>query len=109
SGWNETLTHWAITLGDQPHLQFETLCALLDFSSLNPDHICQPSHGGRPRHPVLLPRRLFQELASTSRATLKEFLAEHRDPLRLIESSDPGLDLDLDTPADYEEARRRFT
>jgi CTP:molybdopterin cytidylyltransferase MocA len=56
---------------------------------------------------VFLPRRVFETLASSTHRTLKKFLTEHAPELRLIEVNDPGLDFDLDTPADYEAARTR--
>ena len=40
--------------------------------------------------------------------TLKEFLRNNVSAVALRELDDPGLDFDLDTPADYEEALRRF-
>jgi molybdenum cofactor cytidylyltransferase len=107
-GWKETITHWAITLGDQPHLALATLRSLAEFSEANPGFICQPSHQRRACHPVLLPKKLFQDLDSSSDATLKEFLAARCEFTHLVELPDPGLDLDLDTPADYEAARQRF-
>src|SRR4051812_41510491 len=33
SGWNPSLTHWLLTLGDQPHLHNEILRGLIDFAS----------------------------------------------------------------------------
>jgi len=107
-GWMETITHWAITLGDQPHLAQATLRSLTEFSTINPDSICQPSHGKHARHPVVLPRKIWDALASSNQATLKEFLAGHRESTQSVELTDPGLDLDIDTPTDYEEALRRF-
>ena len=107
-GWNAELTHYAITLGDQPHLKLETLHSLADFTAANPGFICQPSHKERARHPVVLPKKHFLELASSSHATLKEFLADHRGIARLVELPDPGLEVDIDTPVDYEAARQRF-
>jgi CTP:molybdopterin cytidylyltransferase MocA len=108
TGWNPALTHWALALGDQPHLSMETLRSLIEFSAGNPGNICQPSRAGRARHPVLLPQRFFRELASSSCGTLKEFLTAHRESARWIELSDAGLDFDLDTPSDYETARQKF-
>ncbi len=35
-GWNPGLTHWAIVLGDQPHLQRATLATLLDAAAQHP-------------------------------------------------------------------------
>lgn len=106
AGWNRELTHWLITLGDQPQLREATLRTLLDFSARYPDKICQPMRAGRRKHPVLLPRRFFEKLKNTSAADLKIFLTEHARDLSGFESIDPGLDLDMDTPEDYEQVRR---
>jgi len=108
TGWNATLTHWAIALGDQPHLSLETLRAIANFSALNPDCVCQPAFGGRPRHPVLLPRKMLEQLTGSTCATLKNFLAAGEMIRLWVELPDAGLDLDLDTPADYERAKRAF-
>jgi CTP:molybdopterin cytidylyltransferase MocA len=99
SGWVPTLTHWAVVLGDQPHLRAETLRAIVQSSAAHPAEICQPSRGGRPRHPVLLPRPAFLALAESPASTLKEFLLPFRPAL--CELDDPRLDLDIDLPADY--------
>jgi len=107
-GWNATLTHWAIALGDQPHLANATLRAASEFAAQQLDKIFQPSRNGRPRHPVFLPRRIFETLANSTHHTLKEFLGTYASEVRLTEVNDPGLDFDLDTPADFEEARARF-
>ncbi len=107
-GWSATLTHWAIALGDQPHLANTTLRAVSEFASQQFDKICQPSRNSRPRHPVFLPKSVFETLAVSTHNTLKAFLAAHASQVRFTEVNDPGLDLDLDTPADFEEARTRF-
>jgi CTP:molybdopterin cytidylyltransferase MocA len=98
--WENALTHFAIVLGDQPHLRQATLQALLRFSAAHPAQVCQPSRAGRPRHPVFLPRTAFPDLAHSQAGQLKEFLASLHPAT--CELDDPGLDLDLDTPADYE-------
>ena len=103
-GWSAMLTHWAISLGDQPHLRMETLQALLQFSAIQPDRVCQPCHLGHLRHPVILPRECFRQLAQTSAPTLKEFLKVIPEKIAACDLDDPGLDLDLDTPSDYERA-----
>jgi molybdenum cofactor cytidylyltransferase len=103
-GWSAGLTHWAITLGDQPHLQLETLRALLQFSATQPDRVCQPRNLGHLRHPVILPKEIFRQLAQTSAPTLKEFLKTISGEIVGCDLDDQGLDLDLDTPADYERA-----
>ncbi len=101
-GWSPHLTHWAIVLGDQPHLRPTTLRRLLAFAAGRLGQVCQPARDGRPRHPVLMPRRLFAELPGSKAANLKEFLAGRETAV--FESDDPGLDLDIDRPEDYRKA-----
>ena len=105
NGWKEFLTHLVLVLGDQPHLREETLRELLDFAVMNPRAICQPRHAGHARHPVVLPRARFGQLATTSVSNLNEFLRGFSVERAFLESKDPGLALDLDTMADYERAR----
>jgi len=105
-GWLASLTHWAIVLGDQPHLLRQTLRQLLDFSAAHPARVCQPARRGHGRHPVLLPKRLFRQLAGSRAKTLKSFLAGRFRQVALCELNDPGLDLDIDRPEDYEQAVR---
>lgn len=108
TAWNKALTHWAITLGDQPQVRSETLGNVVGFANENPESICQPSRNGRPRHPVMLPRQWFLQLREASQTNLKEFLVAHEAHRKLISVSDPGLDWDLDLPEDYERAQRMF-
>src|SRR5439155_7233554 len=107
-GWNAELTHWAIVLGDQPHLRLGTLRALLDFANAQSIQVCQPSRRGRPRHPVVVPEKGFLELKNARAETLKDFLQTLPSSAALCELDDPGLDFDVDTPADYEQAIRLF-
>jgi len=107
-GWKAELTHWAIVLGDQPHLRQETLDALLRFAAAHPNQVSQPSRRARPRHPVLVPRTIFLELSDSRAETLKAHLRELHSGAALCEMDDPGLDFDLDTPADYVQALRLF-
>jgi len=100
--WEESLTHWAIVLGDQPHLKDDTLQTLLAFVTTHPDRICQPQFDGHLRHPVLIPKAVFAELATSRSATLKEFLSAYR--IAACEIADAGLALDIDRPEDYTRA-----
>jgi CTP:molybdopterin cytidylyltransferase MocA len=108
SGWNAELTHWVIVLGDQPHLRPDTLRALLDFARKQSNQVCQPSRRGRPRHPVVAPKPEFIKLKDSRAGTLKEFLQTMSSGAALCELDDPGLDFDMDTPPDYEQALRLF-
>ena len=104
-GWKDEIATWAIVLGDQPHLRPETLRQLLEFHFANADAVCQLEFDGHARHPVLLPRRAFNELKVSKAETLKDFLK--RTSVRNVRCSvdEPGLALDLDTPEDYERAQ----
>ena len=105
TGWQREISHWAIVLGDQPHLQTTTLRALLQFAGQNPEAICQPQFGDHGRHPVILPRPAFEQLKDTRARTLKDFLK--LVPVRSVQfvTNDSGLALDLDTPEDYIRAK----
>ena len=101
-GWDTELTHFVITLGDQPHLRLETLSSLLHFAMKHRRQVSQPTLGGKPAHPVVLPRHLFGELSATKEPTLKEFLRHRETAAWAIE--DPGLGIDIDRPEDYARA-----
>ena len=103
-GWKPNLTHWAIALGDQPLVQLQTLRDLLAFASSHPGQVCQPSRQGRGRHPVVLPATAFAQLRSSNAENLKQFLLTTGQSMARCEVDDPGLDLDLDVPADYARA-----
>ena len=104
AGWQQGLTHWLLTLGDQPHVERATFQALLQFAAQHSEQVCQPARRGRPRHPVLLPGEIFREIATATAGDLKQFLVERAQQRAWFESSDPGLDFDLDEPGDYERA-----
>jgi molybdenum cofactor cytidylyltransferase len=101
AGWKPSLTAWAIVLGDQPHLRLETLRALVDLHREHPEAICQPAYGGRARHPVFLPRRVFLSLRDSRAETFKDFLQQTSCSRVERTMNDSGLVLDLDRPEDY--------
>jgi molybdenum cofactor cytidylyltransferase len=107
-GWKESVTHWAVALGDQPHVRFETLRAVADFAARHPTNICQAARHGHGRHPVFFPKAAFAAIAETNAETLKHFLESRAAEVKLIESDDAGLDLDLDHPTDYKRALKIF-
>jgi len=105
-GWQAALTHWTLVLGDQPHLREGTLRRLLEFSATNPEAVCQPVQGGHRRHPVMLPKAVFHQLANSTATDLKEFLKPFSNAA--CEMDDAGLELDIDRPEDYEKALRIY-
>jgi molybdenum cofactor cytidylyltransferase len=101
TGWLRTLTHFAICLGDQPHIQMSTLRLLLDAARKNPTRICQPALHGRAAHPIILPASNFRELAQHNSPNLRAYVRT-RETLRLrLPVEDPGVSEDLNTPEDY--------
>ena len=104
SGWEPGLTHMVVTLGDQPHLKESTLERLVNAGSKLPSHVCQPAIQGRPKHPVLLPWADFEELQTSRQPTFAHFLQERQNRRHLVDTDDPGLKLDIDTPDDYRQA-----
>jgi molybdenum cofactor cytidylyltransferase len=105
--WRAELTHWAIVLGDQPHLPGATLAAVISWSVQHPTLVCQPTFQSHRRHPVILPRAVFLTAASSGAETLRDFLADI--PASYCALEDPGLGLDLDSPEDYRAAVRRYS
>jgi len=107
ASWNGEqldISHWAIALGDQPHVRTETLRRLLEFAVGHADRVCQPSFNGRGRHPVILPVEVFAHVKDSRAESLKQFLNSSAWAVARCELDDAGLDLDLDEPADYERA-----
>jgi molybdenum cofactor cytidylyltransferase len=102
--WDVTLTHWVISLGDQPHLRDTTLRQLIRAVQTDPSSVWQAAYGGRRRHPVVLPKSLFVALRDTTAPDLKAFLES--SPRSSVEVDDPGLEIDIDTPEDYARAKK---
>ncbi len=101
TGWLSTLTHWIISLGDQPHIETSTLCVLLNAARENPTRICQPALNGETAHPIILPGSNFRELAQNDIPDLRTYIRT-REALRLrVAVEDAGVSRDLDTPEDY--------
>ena len=101
AGWRKDISSWAVALGDQPHLNQDTLRQLLAFHSGHTEAICQPEFDGHTRHPVILPRAAFAELKCTRAGTLKDFLKLVSVARVQCSMHNAGLSLDMDTPADY--------
>ena len=104
--WKPAVTHWTISLGDQPHLQSTTLSVLIEAVRADPQAVWQPSYQGRRRHPVVLPASAFDALRQTGATDLKNFLESSSIPRKTLNIDDPGLEIDIDTPEDYARAKR---
>lgn len=106
---DSSLTHLVVALGDQPHLQTETLRLVFQASQMAPEKIVRTVFQGKPGHPLLLPINLIPELAHTSAATLRDFIGLHQERVFDLACADSGVLLDIDTPEDYAQASQRTT
>jgi len=85
-----------ITPGDYPLINKRTYEKMFKQSA----DIIIPTFKGIPGHPVLLQSNLIKEiLCQPVNSTLREFIRSK--PLILLEVSDPGILLDIDTMKDY--------
>jgi CTP:molybdopterin cytidylyltransferase MocA len=55
TGWLSTLTHWIISLGDQPHIETSTLCVLLNAARKIPRAFASRRLTDETAHPIILP------------------------------------------------------
>jgi xanthine dehydrogenase accessory factor len=92
----------AIALADLPLVRAETIASLLRAFEETGSAIVYPEHQGRQGHPVLWAKRLLPELRELEGDRgAKEVLERHRDSALALPVDDPGVRLDIDTPADY--------
>jgi CTP:molybdopterin cytidylyltransferase MocA len=52
----------------------------------------------------LLPKTVLRQLAGSTAATLREFLVARSREAALCEVDDPGMEVDIDRPEDYDKA-----
>jgi xanthine dehydrogenase accessory factor len=95
----------AVALGDLPLVRGETVAALLSAYEETASAIVYPVYRGEQGHPVLWARRLFCELSQLEGDRgAKALIEKHRDSALPLPVDDPGVRLDIDTPADYARA-----
>lgn len=89
-----------VALGDMPFVRTEDVDRLLAaFDPAGGAAICQPVHERKRGHPVLWARRFFPELRGlTGDEGARDVLAAHADEVHLVEVSDAGVHVDVDTP-----------
>ncbi len=90
---------------DVPVAGPEPVRALLDAWRSGAAPIARPAHGGKPGHPVLFARAVWEELASPDlQHGARDVVHWHHGEILEVEVEDPGVLADIDTPEDY---RRR--
>ena len=91
---------------DQPRPADVTRRLLAEHTS----HITIPLHNGRRGHPVILDAALLSELCEVTEETqgLRGVIARHEAEVREVAFDSAVVLLDLNTPEDYEEARKTY-
>jgi molybdenum cofactor cytidylyltransferase len=84
---------------DIPRVQAQTVQRLLSEFEKSGAQVLNPSYNGEAGHPVIFARSLFPELL---RPDLPEGARSVSANAQKIDVDDPGILLDVDTPADYQ-------
>ena len=84
---------------DHPLASADTLRALIRLHSEKPLQIVIPSFHHRRGHPTLFPKELLTGLLPGK--NLRDVIKENSERVRYYPTSDEGVILDMDTPADY--------
>ena len=79
------------------------MCEAWDNAAAAPPDFVIPTHAGRRGHPVLMRTAIAtQLLALPDGATARDVVHAHRDTTLFVETGDPAIHRDIDTPEDYE-------
>ena len=92
------------TLVDHPAVRAETVDRLVEEFFSSGRTLAIPRYGERRGHPVLLARRVAEEiLALGPDRSAKEVIRGYRGETLFVDAGDPGVLRDIDLPADYED------
>ena len=92
-----------IVLGDQPQVEAEVVCALMDRYQLTRNKIIVPSYKMHRGHPWLIDRSLWSELHDiTIDQTLRDYLNKQQENISYVNVNTASVIMDLDTPGDYQ-------
>ena len=99
-------TRLLLALGDMPQVRSETLSLLIQESRLSDANIWALTYQGRQGHPVVFANCWFDELSKLDSDEGGAKLFRHeRAKVAYIEVDDPGILIDIDTPADLSKMR----
>ena len=89
-----------VCLGDHPLVKASTIQKISSHFMTHPDKIIIPRYSGKKGHPTLFPRSVIEEIFTVS--TLRDIVHRNHNRLAFLDSSDPGVAMDIDTPEDFE-------
>jgi molybdenum cofactor cytidylyltransferase len=89
---------------DFPRIQQQTVNALVQDYSRQPTAVLNPAHKGHAGHPVIFSRDVVTELLRPDLPDgARSVIERHTREARTLEVEDPGVLIDIDTPADYQQ------
>ena len=98
-----------VSPGDQPALESDLIRHMLAHHHLSGRNITVPVHAGRRGHPLIFAARFREEiLTALDGVGLRGLLEAHADEVAEWPTPDAAVGEDLDTPDDYQRARRRL-
>jgi molybdenum cofactor cytidylyltransferase len=90
-----------VHLGDHPIVRVETFQTIVDSYNQLGKPIVIARHAGHRGHPVIFGRAIFAELQSAPEEEgARHVVNADASRVAYVDSDDPGVNLDLDTPAD---------
>ena len=95
---------WAICLADMPCIRQQTMLQLRD--AWDGERILLPRYRQQAGHPVIFPRKYFTQLTGLRGDKGARRIVQDNDDVVYLNVDDPGVVLDIDTPADLHQAIR---
>lgn len=97
-----------VVLGDQPLLRWQTVRAIVTAYQEDKGRIVAPSYQMRRGHPILIDRQYWDEiLALPDDGAPRDVINRHADATHYVLVDDDAVLVDVDTPEQYQAARRR--
>ena len=92
---------------DHPLVSVDVIHSLLDGFENSTQMIVLPVFKGKRGHPVLFSRKLFEELKNAPpEIRARSLVWSHQNSVLEIETKEPGVIIDIDTPEDYARLRQ---
>ncbi len=96
----EHITGVLVCLGDHPLVTAATVKHIITSCTPHPDKIIIPVFNGKKGHPTFFPRAVIEEIFTV--ATLRDIIHQDAERIALVDISDPGVTVDIDTPEDFQ-------
>lgn len=95
-----------VVLGDQPALDPRVVTKVLMAYAEGRGEIVAPAYRGQRGHPILISSRFWPELLELEHGAPRDVIRRHPDALALVEVDTDSILSDIDTPEQYQRARR---